>query len=220
MPTDASIAMSVKDNMSAAIVGMKNSVTNFRSDITSLQRELDGLNTTRVQLRMDLTGAKREAQQAQKAFESLGDSATEAKRAAAKADWRQAEENLENIRQQYELVGRQVRQTPRDMEDASGAISRADNRASAAMSGSTGLMATLGQAGVWSTLGDVAGQWASSLVTSRSGAEAGTLFSSALGYAGSGAAIGTMLGLGPVVTVVGAGVGGLVGLLSGSNQAH
>lgn len=220
MPTDASIAMSVKDNMSAAIVGMKNSVTNFRSDITYLQKELDGLNATRVQLRMDLTGAKREAQQAQKAFESLGDSATEAERAAAKADWRQAEENLENIRQQYELVGRQVRQTTRDMEDASGAISRADNRASAAMSGSTGLMATLGQAGVWSTLGDVAGQWASSLVTSRSGSEAGTLFSSALGYAGSGAAIGTMLGLGPVGTVVGAGVGGLVGLLSGANQVY
>ena len=167
---------------------------------------------------MDLTGAKREAQQAQKAFESLGDSATEAERAAAKADWRQAEENLENIRQQYELVGRQVRQTTRDMEDASGAISRADNRASAAMSGSTGLMATLGQAGVWSALGDVAGQWASALVTSGSGADAGTLFSSALGYAGSGAAIGTMLGLGPVGTVVGAGVGGLVGLLSGANQ--
>lgn len=216
MPTDASIAMSVKDNMSAAIVGMKNSVTNFRSDITYLQKELDGLNATRVQLRMDLTVAKREAQQAQKAFESLGDSATEAERAAAKADWRQAEENLENIRQQYELVGRQVRQTTRDMEDASGAISRADNRASAAMSGSTGLMATLGQAGVWSTLGDVAGQWASALVTSGSGADAGTLFSSALGYAGNGAAIGTMFG--PAGTVVGAGIGGLVGLLSGANQ--
>ncbi len=208
--------MSVKDNMSAAIVGMKNSVTNFRSDITYLQKELDGLNATRVQLRMDLTVAKREAQQAQKAFESLGDSATEAERAAAKADWRQAEENLENIRQQYELVGRQVRQTTRDMEDASGAISRADNRASAAMSGSTGLMATLGQAGVWSTLGDVAGQWASALVTSGSGADAGTLFSSALGYAGNGAAIGTMFG--PAGTVVGAGIGGLVGLLSGANQ--
>lgn len=216
MSTDASIAMSVKDNMSAAIVGMKNSVTNFRSDITSLQRELDGLNATRVQLRMDLTGARREVQQTQKAYESLGESATEAERAAAKADWRQAEENLENIRQQYELVGRQVRQTTRDMEDASGAISRADNRASAAMSGSTGLMATLGQAGVWSTLGDVAGQWASALVTSGSGADAGTLFSSALGYAGNGAAIGTMFG--PAGTVVGAGIGGLVGLLSGANQ--
>ena len=216
MSTDASIAMSVQDNLSAAITGMKNSVTNFRSDITSLQRELDGLNSTRVQLRMDLTGARREVQQTQKAYESLGESATEAERAAAKADWRQAEENLENIRQQYELVGRQVRQTTRDMEDASGAISRADNRASAAMSGSTGLMATLGQAGVWSTLGDVAGQWASALVTSGSGADAGTLFSSALGYAGNGAAIGTMFG--PAGTVVGAGIGGLVGLLSGANQ--
>ena len=104
MPTDASIAMSVQDNLSAAITSMKNSVTNFRTDITSLQGELDRLNSTRVQMRMDLSGAKREAQQAQRAMEALGDSASEAERKAAEADWRKAEENLENIRQQYDLV--------------------------------------------------------------------------------------------------------------------
>ena len=106
MPTNASIAMSVQDNLSAAIVAMKSSVTNFRSDVTALQGELDRLNATRVQMRVDLTGAKREARQAQQAFEELGDSATEAERQAAAADWKEAEENLENIRQQYELVGR------------------------------------------------------------------------------------------------------------------
>ena len=89
MGTDASIAMSVKDNLSQAIVGMKNSVTNFRSDITALQGELDHLNATRVQMRMDLSGATQEAKRAKKAFEELGDSATEAERKAAEADWRQ-----------------------------------------------------------------------------------------------------------------------------------
>lgn len=215
MPTDASIAMSVQDNLSAAIVGMKSSVTNFRSDIKSLQGELDRLNATRVQMRMDLTGAKREAQQAKKAFEELGDSATEAERQAAEADWKKAEENLENIRQQYDLVSRQVRQTTRDMEAATGAISKADNRAGSA----GGVLSALGQAGASSMLGDVVSQWAGTLVGSAFGSDVGSLFSSALGGAGSGAAIGSMIAPG-VGTAIGAALGGLVGLVGGGAQIY
>ena len=215
MPTDASIAMSVQDNLSAAIVGMKSSVTNFRSDIKSLQGELDRLNATRVQMRMDLTGAKREAKQAQKAFEELGDSATEAERQAAEADWKKAEENLENIRQQYDLVGRQVRQTTRDMENATGALSRAENRAG----GAGGVLSALGQAGAWSMLGDVASQWAGTLVSSTFGSDVGSLFSSAMGGAGSGAAIGSMIAPG-IGTAIGAALGGLVGLVGGGAQIY
>ena len=40
MPTDASIAMSVKDNLSQAVIGMKNSMTAFRGDVTKLEQEL------------------------------------------------------------------------------------------------------------------------------------------------------------------------------------
>lgn len=215
MGTDASIAMSVKDNLSSAIVGMKNSVTNFRGDITALQGELDRLNASRVQMRIDLSGAKREAQQAKKAFEELGDSATEAERKAAEADWRKAEENLENIRQQYDLVGRQVRQTTRDMENASGAISRMDNRAGG--SGGTGVLAALSKAGLLNMAGDAAGQWANALVSSSFGSEAGGLFGGALSGALQGAAMGSLAG--PVGTAVGAAIGGGIGLLTGEAQA-
>ena len=214
MPTDASIAMSVKDNLSSAIVGMKNSMTNFRSDVTALQGELDRLNATRVQMRVDLTGAKREAQQAQKAFEELGDSATEAERQAAEADWKKAEENLENIRQQYDLVGRQVRQTTRDMEAASGALSKADNRAGSA----GGVLSALGQAGLISMAGDAAGQWADALVGSAFGSNAGTMFSSGLSGAVQGAALGSLLG--PAGTVAGAVIGGGIGLITGGSQIN
>ena len=216
MSTDASIAMSVKDNLSAAVVTMKNSMTTFRTDVKELQGELDRLSATRVQMKMDLTGAKREAQQAQRAFQALGDSATEAERQAARADWQQAEENLENIRQQYELVSRQVRQTTRDFESASGAISRADNRTAASSGG--GLLSTLGKAGLYSMVGEAAGQWAGTLVSSSFGSEAGSLFGSALSGVGSGAAIGSMIpGVG---TAVGAALGGVVGLVSGASEAY
>ena len=217
MPTNASIAMSVQDNLSAAIVAMKSSVTNFRSDVTALQGELDRLNATRVQMRMDLTGAKREAQQAQQAFEELGDSATEAERQAAAADWKKAEENLENIRQQYELVGHQVRQTTRDMEAASGAISKADNRADRA-GGGKGILSALGQAGLISMAGDAAGQWANVLLGSAYGGATGTLLSSGLSGAVQGAAMGSLLG--PVGTVAGAVVGGGIGLITGGSQIY
>lgn len=217
MSTDASIAMSVKDNLSQAIVGMKNSVTNFRSDITALQGELNHLNATRVQMRIDLSGATQEAKRAKKAFEELGDSATEAERKAAEADWRQAEQNLENIRQQYDLVSRQVRQTTRDMENASGAISRAENRAGGGSGKNTGVLAALGKAGILNMAGDAAGQWANTLVSSSFGSEVGGLFGGALGGAVQGAAMGSLAG--PVGTAVGAAVGGGIGLLTGGAQA-
>lgn len=217
MSTDASIAMSVKDNLSQAIVGMKNSVTNFRSDITALQGELNHLNATRVQMRIDLSGATQEAKRAKKAFEELGDSATEAERKAAEADWRQAEQNLENIRQQYDLVSRQVRQTTRDMETASGAISRAENRAGGGSGKNTGVLAALGKAGILNMAGDAAGQWANTLVSSSFGSEVGGLFGGALGGAVQGAAMGSLAG--PVGTAVGAAVGGGIGLLTGGAQA-
>lgn len=219
---DASVAMSVKDNLSQAVVGMKNSMTSFRTDVTELQRELDRLNSTRVQMKMDLAGATREARNAQRAFEALGDSATEAERAAAEADWRRAEENLTNIRQQYDLVGRQVRATTRDMEDATSAISRVNNRmgggsGSGQPQGAMSMLQSIGQAGLYSQIGDMASQWATSLGGSYFGNAGGNLLSGALGGAGSGAAIGTMIAPG-VGTAIGAAVGGLVGLAGGASQ--
>ncbi|MBM6724892.1 tape measure protein [Pseudoflavonifractor phocaeensis] len=227
---DATIALSVRDNLSEAIVGMRNSLTAFRTDIPRLQEELDRLNATRVQMRMDLSQARREVQLAQRAFEALGDSVSEAERQAAEADWRTAEENLQNLQQQYDLVSRQVRQTTRDMENASGAIRRNENRAdngggqqddppddSPDTSGSRNLLSALGQAGMYEQLGDVVSQWANTLVTSTAGSDIGTLFSSALSGAGSGAAIGTMIAPG-IGTAVGAALGGLTGLAGGASQ--
>lgn len=216
---DASVAMSVKDNLSQAVVGMRNSMTAFRTDVSELQRELDRLNSTRVQMKMDLAGATREAKNAQKAFEALGDSATEAERKAAEADWREAEENLQNIRQQYDLVGRQIRATTRDMEEATGAISRANNRigGSTQPQGAMSMLQSIGQAGLYSQIGDMASQWALSLGGSYLGNAGGNLLSGALGGAGSGAAIGTMIAPG-VGTAIGAAVGGLVGLAGGAAQ--
>ena len=99
---DASVAMSVKDNLSQAVVGMRNSMTAFRTDVSELQRELDRLNSTRVQMKMDLASATREAKSAQKAFEALGDSATEAEE-AARLEEEQANEN-KSMKKRFDKV--------------------------------------------------------------------------------------------------------------------
>lgn len=214
MGIDASIAMSVQDNLSAAIVSMKNSMTAFRTDVKELEKELYFLNNSKTNIRVDMNAAIIQVKNAKKAFQELGDSATEAERKAAEADWRRAEQNLENIRQQYDLVSRQVRQTTRDFEAASGMASRMENRAG---TGSTGVLAALGKAGIMNMAGDAVGQWANVLVSSTFGSEAGGLFGGALGGAVQGAAMGSLAG--PVGTAVGAAVGGGIGLLSSGAQA-
>lgn len=214
MGIDASIAMSVQDNLSAAVVTMKNSMTAFRNDVKDLEKELYFLNNSKTNIRVDMDAAMVQLKNAKKAFRELGDEATEAERKAAEADWRQAEQNLENIRQQYDLVSRQVRQTTRDFEAASGMASRMENRAG---TGSTGVLAALGKAGILNMAGDAAGQWANTLVSSSFGSEVGGLFGGALGGAVQGAAMGSLAG--PVGTAVGAAVGGGIGLLTGGAQA-
>lgn len=214
MPLDASIAMSVQDNLSAAIVSMRNSMTAFRTDVAELQKELYSLSNTKASLRVDMNAAQIQLKKTRQAYKDLGDEATEAERKAAEADWRQAEENLDNIRQQYELFSKQVKQTTRDIETASGAISRMENRAGGP--GSTGVFSALGKAGIMNMVGDAASQWANAMVGSTLGSSAGSLFSSALSGAASGAAMGSLLGAPGMA--VGAAIGGGVGLLSGSSQ--
>ena len=214
MPLDASIAMSVQDNLSAAIVSMRNSMTAFRTDVAELQKELYSLSNTKASLRVDMNAAQIQLKKTRQAYKDLGDEATEAERKAAEADWRQAEENLDNIRQQYELFSKQVKQTTRDIETASGAISRMENRAGGP--GSTGIFSALGKAGIMNMVGDAASQWANAMVDSTLGSSAGGLFSSALGSAIQGASMGSLAG--PIGTAVGAAIGGVSGLLSGGSQ--
>ena len=164
--TDASIAFSVTDNLSQSIVSMKNSLSEFRNDAAGLQKQLDMLDKTKIQLKnVDLKQAKQELQQAEKAIRELGDAATEADRAAANANFERASQNYENIRAQLDLTSRQARQTQKDLLDATGAISKVENRAGSSVGGagnSVGgagsVLSALGKAGLFSMAGDAAGK--------------------------------------------------------------
>ena len=217
--TDASIAFSVTDNLSQSIVGMKNSLTSFRGDVSQLQKNLDTLTNTKFQLKnFDLKDARQELERARQAFEELGEAATDADREAAKADFQQANQHYENVRQQLDLVSKQARQTEKDMLNATSAISKADNRA-AKVSGSVGEIskASLVASGLMGMAGELAMDVGNTIISSAVGQEIGGIVSSGLSGALSGAAVGTLAG--PVGTAVGAAVGGALGLLQGGNQA-
>lgn len=213
--TDASIAFSATDNLSQSIAKMKNSMNSFEDDVDSLKKRLDMLYNTRAELKLNLTQAQRELARTKKAYEELGEAATDAERETALADYNNANRNLENIQAQLRLTSQQARQTASDMNAATGAISRAENRAGR----SGGVLSSLGQAGAFSAVGDIASQWARVFISSSAGSTEGSLFSGALGGMGSGAAIGSMIAPG-VGTAAGAAVGGVLGLVQGGSQVY
>ena len=214
--TDASIAFSVTDNLSQSVVGMKNSINSFRGDITQLQQKLDALDNTRFRLKnFDLKQAKNELERTKRAFEELGDAASDADREAALADFERAPQKSENVRRQLDLTSKAARQAEKDIQDVSGAFSRMDNRAN--RSGSASVLEGLGKAGLGQMAGDAALEVANTLIGSAFGNEAGSIISSGLSGAISGAAIGSIIpGIG---TAIGAAVGGAIGLAQGGTQA-
>ena len=216
--TDASIAFSITDNLSQSIVGMRTSLSQFRNDARGLQQQLDLLQNTRLQLKnIDLKNAKNQVEQMRRALEALGDTATDADKAAAQADFDAAVQNYNNVQNQLSLVSKQARQTEKDLLNATDAVSKLDNRAAKTSQGSSGgMFSSLGKAGLGQMAGDAAQQIANVLIGSAFGDAGGSIVSSGLSGAISGASMGSLLG--PIGTAVGAAVGGAVGLATGGAQ--
>ena len=216
--TDASVAFSVKDNLSESVVKMKNTLGGFRDDIEGLQAQLDLLQRTKVQLKqVDLKNAKAQVEEMRKALQELGDSASEADRKTAQANFDEAVQNYNNVANQLDLVSKQARQTQRDILNVSDAVSKADNQTSGRAGGASGLLSAIGKAGLLDMAGDVALDLGNYAIGSELGSETGGMVSSGLSGAISGAAMGSLAG--PVATAIGAAVGGGLGLVQGATQA-
>lgn len=216
--TDASVAFSVKDNLSESVVKMKNTLGGFRDDIEGLQAQLDLLQRTKVQLKqVDLKNAKAQVEEMRKALQELGDSASEADRKTAQANFDEAVQNYNNVANQLDLVSKQARQTQRDILNVSDAVSKADNQTSGRAGGASGLLSAIGKAGLLDMAGDVALDLGNYAIGSELGSETGGMVSSGLSGAISGAAMGSLAG--PVGTAIGAAVGGGLGLVQGATQA-
>ena len=199
------------------------SLDELEASLKAYDKAQESLVKRSANLKKSLAEADQEVKNAQKSYKKLNDEVS--KKALDEAIDRQAElrreltETESSLRanaKAYDTLYENARKAANGVQTVTVASSKAENRAG---SGSTGILSALGQAGAWSMLGDVAGQWAGTLVTSLGGSDVGTMFSSALSSAGAGAAIGTMVG-GPLGTAIGTALGGLVGLASGGAQIY
>ena len=71
---DASIAFSLTDNLSQSVARMRTAVDGFEQDVDGLQKKLDLLQNTKMQLKqVDLKNARQQVDQMSKALRELGD---------------------------------------------------------------------------------------------------------------------------------------------------
>lgn len=206
---DVSIAVSARDNFSATLRSMSANTRSFDKELDLMQSKLTALGRTKASLTVDVADAKRALQEAQKAYRALGDEATEADRAAARADFEAAQTNLDNLQAKLKAVTDATRETQNAMTSMAGVSTKQSSETTLALG-------KLGQAGVFKMLGDSAAGFAGWAAQSALGNNASTMLSSTLSGAASGAALGSVVpGIG---TAIGAGVGALAGGISGLTQ--
>lgn len=219
MAVDASIAVSVKDNFSSGIAGMKKNLTSFEKEVQSAGQRIDSLNRKKATIAVDVQRAKKELAEARK---GLDDTAESAKRLE------NAEYNYNNISGELKAVTSEAKNAQKALNDLYSEQSKINNRASSggAVSGgssggsvsggsSGGILSALGAAGAGKMVTDLISQAANAYIGSAFDQETGTVISSALSSAGAGAAIGTAIAPG-IGTAVGAAAGGIIGAISGN----
>lgn len=210
---DISIAVSVRNNFSREFQRMSSDAKAFDKDIEMLNREITALNKKKATVKTELDGAKKELRAARKGLDGTAESIQRLENAHL---------NVDNITDELRDISQAARQAQKDLANADSQISKSRN-GGGSLSGSAGggqtMLDRLKGAGVFSKLGDLAGELAGTYITSAYGQNAGTMFSSVLSGAGSGAAIGSMIAPG-IGTAVGAGVGALVGAISGGNAIY
>lgn len=203
MSRDISIVFSAKDNFSSSLKKMIAAQREMEAAGKTLQQRLDTLNKTKTTLVTDFTKAKRELSDAKKALDDTAESARRLE---------DAQLSYDNVQSQLKQVTKAANETQKAIENASGARSKSENRAGGS---SGGMLYTLGQAGAYKELGNLAAEAAGVFVQSAFGDDAATMLSSTLSGAASGAAIGTAIAPG-IGTAIGAVVGGAAGAVEGS----
>lgn len=225
MSREASILLTLRDQYSPRLQQLRSANADLGREFETLRQRaqayetrLSGLIQQQGRLQVELADAKRALKEAEKAYRDTGSAAD----AEALSRATERYESLRTVLRETTEASRDTQNAMRELENQADRLARQDSgslNTGAAGGSSGGILRALGQAGAWNMLGDVASQWANTLVGSAFGSDAGSLFSSALSGAGSGAAIGTMIG-GPVGTAVGAALGGLVGLIGGGTQIY
>lgn len=210
MGRDISIAVSVRDRYSDAVTKMRSVSASFTKDIDGMYKKLDTLDKAQSRLKVDTDGLRKTMQDAQKQFRKTGD---EADKMAAQI----ASEKYESARRNLKLVSDEAKNTTKQINDLTGALSKADNRAGNFKKGvdqsskdaGKSILSSLAGAGIGQMIGSALSEGATSVISSAFGDRTGTMFGTTLSSIAQGAAMGSVAG------AKGAAVGAAAGVVSG-----
>lgn len=210
MGRDISIVVSAKDQYSTAVTKMRSVSASFTKDIDGMYKKLDTLDKAQSRLKVDTDGLRKTMQDAQKQFRKTGD---EADKMAAQI----ASEKYESARRNLKLVSDEAKNTTKQINDLTGALSKADNRAGSFKKGvgqsskdaGKSILSSLAGAGIGQMIGSALSEGATSVISSAFGDRTGTMFGTTLSSIAQGAAMGSVAG------VKGAAVGAAAGAVSG-----
>lgn len=210
MGRDISIVVSAKDQYSTAVTKMRSVSASFTKDIDGMYKKLDTLDKAQSRLKVDTDGLRKTMQDAQKQFRKTGD---EADKMAAQI----ASEKYESARRNLKLVSDEAKNTTKQINDLTGALSKADNRAGNFKKGvdqsskdaGKSILSSMAGAGIGQMIGSALSEGATSVISSAFGDRTGTMFGTTLSSIAQGAAMGSVAG------VKGAAVGAAAGAVSG-----
>lgn len=205
MGREISIAIVAQDRYSDAIITIRNANQAFNKDLTGTMQKLDELEKTQLHLKSSTKELAKELQEAEKQFKKTGD-------AADQEAWEKANAKYKNAQRNLSLVSREARTAQREIDNMTGAISKAENRAGTSSAAESTMMKTLANAGLFKMAGDSLSGLAGVAVSSALGNTIGGAIQSTLSGAATGAAMGSLAGLPGMA--VGAGVGAVSGLVN------
>lgn len=198
----------MKVDMTAATKQVKEAEKAFKS-LNDESSELSFKNAMRhsEDLKTEYKSLTKEIDQLEKEMRGLGSAESSLKSITSEVAAQKKE--LSAARSEMLEIQRASQKAQEELERTQ---SKLNNQASGGSLEKT--LTALGQAGAYSMVGEVAAQAAQAYASSLLGNVGGSLFGSALSYAGQGAAIGSMIAPG-IGTAVGAAAGAGLGLISG-----
>ncbi len=234
---DVSIAIAATDRYSSTIKTIQSVTRAFSKDAESLQQKLSALDKTKATLKVDTDQARKRLGEAQKSFSSareqvnqlqsavdnfsgdqMGEEFADLKKQLGEANeaFRDSKDALGAASEAYEgayrnlqLVGKETRNTQKELENLDSSVKRKNG-----FNQFADTLKTVAISGGAKFIGDTLSQVAAIRIGSAFDSETGTLISSTLSGIGSGAGIGMSIGGIPgalIGGVIGAGFGALGG---------
>lgn len=213
MSNELSVASSIQENYSDAIITVRNSGNSLDKDLEELQERLNGLKKAKFSLNLDTKAAQRSLNALEEEYIAVRESGGVISDTLLN-NLDQANEAYETMRNNLALVSKKAGEAEQSIAQYSSEANKASNKADGLQGA---VLNTLASPEILKMGSEMVVNLATTWAGSAGGDEAATMLGSILSSAISGAIAGSTIGLGPG-TAVGAVVGAGIGAVNGATQ--